>query len=59
MGAGVAKQFPLDPASSVTDQIPGYNKKMNGALADATSTADLAGTDLGSILEQIRRRLHE
>jgi hypothetical protein len=59
MGTGVAKHFPLDPAKSVLEQIPGYNKNMNGALADGTDIADLAGTDLGQVLEQIRRRLQE
>jgi hypothetical protein len=59
MGTGVAKHFPLDPAKSVLEQIPGYNKNMNGALADGTDIADLAGTDLGQVLEQNRRRLQE
>jgi hypothetical protein len=39
----------------VNQQIPGYNKNMNTALAQLTTTADLAGTDLAVFLELVER----
>jgi hypothetical protein len=57
MGAGVGQYFPLDPARSVTDQIPAYNKRMNGDLATATDLKNLSGSDLGRLLEDIRKRI--
>jgi hypothetical protein len=59
MGPGVTQYFPLDPARSVESQIPGYNKNMNGALAEATDLAEIGPTDLGRILADIRRRVTE
>ena len=53
----MGKYFPLDPAVSVEEQIPGYRKDFNGALAEATEMNDLVGTDLEGLLEQIRKRL--
>jgi hypothetical protein len=57
MGAGAGQYFPVDPARGVTGQIPGYNKRMNGDLAKATDLKDLSGTDLRSLLEDIRKRI--
>jgi hypothetical protein len=59
LGTSMAGIFPLDPARSVTEQVPRYSKALNGALADATSLDDLRGTDLGRILEEIANRARE
>lgn len=56
IGQHVEQHFPLDPDRPVRDQIPGYTKDMNGKLAEATTLADLAGTDLGDALTEIADR---
>lgn len=55
MGRPLAGHFPLDPRRPVSEQLPGYSKNMNAALARETTVADLAGTDLGDSLERVRR----
>lgn len=57
MGQPLGAYFSLDPSRSVESQLPGYRKEMNGQLADATTLADLNGTDLGPLLERIRERV--
>ena len=47
--------FPLDLRKPVKHQIPGYNNKMNVDLAERTTLADLAGTDLRDFLEHAAR----
>lgn len=59
IGSGTAQYFPLDPSKSVESQIPGYQKRLNGDLATATDLSELAGTDLGRLLEGVRRRIAE
>lgn len=55
MGRDLRAHFPLDPRRPVNRQIPGYNKNMNTALAQLTTHADLASTDLGAFFERIER----
>jgi len=54
-GQDLSAHFPLDPRCPVNQQIPGYNKNMNTALAQLTTHADLAGTDLAVFLELVEQ----
>ncbi len=56
VGAAVTGVFPLNPGRSVASQVPGYSKDRNGDLAAATSISDLAGTDLGGFLDELKNR---
>jgi hypothetical protein len=53
LGVPLAGHFPLRPDKSVESQVPGYSKFMNGKLSAATALADLKGTDLGALLDEI------
>jgi hypothetical protein len=55
LGRDLSPHFPLDSRGPVIRQIPGYHKNMNAELARLTTMADLAGTDLGDVLQEIAR----
>ena len=52
MERDLSAHFPLDPRKPVKNQIPGYNKNVNGDLARLTTLDDLDGTDLQYFLER-------
>jgi hypothetical protein len=52
LGAGAAFPLPLYQKA----RIPGHNKNQNPAIARAMTTADIAGTDLLHILDEVVRR---
>ena len=52
MERDLSAHFPLDPRKPVKNQIPGYNKNVNGDLARLTTLDDLDGTDLQDFLER-------
>lgn len=55
LGSPLGLHFPLDPMRPVQQQIPGYKKNMNPQLARLTAHADLAGSDLGNLLDKVAR----
>jgi hypothetical protein len=52
LGVDLASKFPLDNERPVEAQgLPGYKKDLNASIAEATTLADLKGTDLGDSLQ--------
>jgi hypothetical protein len=56
LGAAVAQHFPLADDGKAGD-VPGYPKGRNGDIAAAMTFADLSGSDLHDILNEIRKRV--
>ena len=56
LGAAVAQHFPLADDGKAGD-VPGYPKGRNGDIAAAMTLADLSGSDLYDILNEIRKRV--
>ena len=52
IGHNLSSLFPLDPRKPVREQIRGYDKNMNVALAKLATLDDLVGTDLRKFLER-------
>lgn len=55
LGAAVAQHFSLADDAKAGD-VPGYPKARNGDIAAAMTLADLSGSDLHDILNEIRKR---
>jgi hypothetical protein len=55
LGRPLGTHFRLDRRRPVIEQLTGYNKNMNVALARATTHVDLAGTDRGEFLDRVAR----
>jgi hypothetical protein len=56
LGAAVAQHFPLADDGRAGD-VPGYPKGRNGDIAAAMTLAELSGSDLYEILNEIRMRV--
>lgn len=56
LGPAVAQHFPL-PDDGRAGDVPGYPKGRNGDIAAAMTLADLSGSDLHDILNEIRKRV--
>lgn len=56
LGAAVGQHFPLADDAKAGD-VPGYPKGRNGDIAAAMTLADLSGSDLHDILNEIRKRV--
>jgi hypothetical protein len=55
-GKLIAQSFPLTDHARAAE-IPGYSKESNSRIADHMSLADLEGTDLLDIIQELRRRV--
>lgn len=55
LGAAIAQHFPLADDGKAGD-VPGYPKGRNGDIAAKMTLADLSGSDLHDILNEIRKR---
>ena len=56
LGTTIAQYFPLADDAKALD-VPGYPKGRNGDIAAAMTLADLSGSDLHDILNEIRKRV--
>lgn len=56
LGTTIAQHFPLADDAKALD-VPGYPKGRNGDIAAAMTLAELSGSDLYDILNEIRKRV--